>query len=268
MRLESKIKWKKNADQQSHVTLSTSTNRNPSSANSLPIHCNHLRVAFCPKIHPRSSVQATSLNTVPHGFTIGTTPDGKEYLVPSHMVPVLDQAFISYHTKIKIGVATSSGRVSYWYIQSPHCWMSCRSYDSSMSMWSLHPIYCLLTIILVWTGSEHPIWQDHPSQNPLPSRPCMSSHRSSCIDLMALQQLTDHKLLTLHSEVLTLQQKLSIWYKDASHCLYTCKIEKLALADANHKAFKNLDSHLEQYLMDLNECLWPQTDASSNSNQW
>ena len=85
--------------------------------------------------------------------------------------------------KIKMGVATSSGGVSYWSIQSPHCWMSCQSYDSSMAMQSPHPIYCLLTIILVWTGSEHPIWQDHPSQNPLPSRPCMSSHRSSCIDL-------------------------------------------------------------------------------------
>ena len=203
-----------------------------------------------------------------HGKQWIRFPDGKEYLVPSHMVPALDQAFTSYHTKIKMGVATSSGGVSYWSIQSPHCWMSCQSYDSSMAMQSPHPIYCLLTIILVLTGSEHPIWQDHPSQNPLPSRPCMSSHRSSCIDLMALQQLTDYKLLTLHSEVLTLQQKLGISYKDASHCLNTCEIEKLALADANHKAFKNLDSHLEQYLMDLNEHLWPQTDAGSNSNQW
>ena len=250
------------------MTLSTSTNRNPSSANSLPICWNHLRVASCPKIHPRSSMQATSLNTVPHGFTIGTTSDGKEYLVPSHMVPALDQAFASYHTKIKMGVATSSGGVSYWSIQLRHCQMSCRSYNSSMAKWSPHPIYCLLTIILVWTGSEHPIQQDHPSQNPLPSRPCTSSHRSSCIDLMALQQLTDQELLTLHSEVLTLQQKLGISYKDASHHLYTCKIEKLALTDANHKAFKNLDSYLKQYLMDLNEHLQPQKDASSDSNQW
>ena len=39
--------------------------------------------------------------------------------------------------------------------------------------------------------------------------------------------------------------------KDASHCLYTAKIKKLALANANHKAFKNLNNWLEEYVVEM-----------------
>ena len=144
-----------------------------------------------------------------------------------------------------MGVPTSLGGVSHWSIQSYYCQSQCWVYQAHIAVWSPHCLYSMLTNILVWTGSKHTIWQDHPSQNTLPSRPYTSSHISSSIELITLQQLTDHELLTLHSEVLALQEKLSISYKDALHWLYTCKIEKLALADANHRAFKNLDSHLK-----------------------
>lgn len=56
--------------------------------------------------------QATSIATIPPGFTIGTAPDGTQYLVPSHMVPALDQAFASYQSKINIGVPNAVGGVS------------------------------------------------------------------------------------------------------------------------------------------------------------
>lgn len=58
--------------------------------------------------------QATSLSAIPPGFTIGTAPDGQQYLVPSHMVPALDQAFASYQAKINIGVPAALGGVSEW----------------------------------------------------------------------------------------------------------------------------------------------------------
>ena len=52
------------------------------------------------------------------------------------------------------------------------------------------------------------------------------------------KQLSDHKCLTLHAEVVALQQHLGITYKDASHQLYMAELEKLKAADLAHKAFK------------------------------
>ena len=53
-------------------------------------------------------------------------------------------------------------------------------------------------------------------------------------------------------EVVALQNKLGISYKDASHWLYITELEQLKAADAKHKAFKNLDKQVEKYLEDLN----------------
>ena len=80
-----------------------------------------------------------------HGKQWIRFPDGKEYLVPSHMVPALDQAFASYHTKLKMGVATSLGGVSDWSIQLPDCQLSCQSYDLGTAVQSQHFIYFMLT---------------------------------------------------------------------------------------------------------------------------
>jgi hypothetical protein len=55
----------------------------------------------------------TSISTIPPGYTIGNTPDGKQYLVPSYMVPALDQAFASYQKKINMGVANADPGVSH-----------------------------------------------------------------------------------------------------------------------------------------------------------
>ena len=66
------------------------------------------------------------------------------------------------------------------------------------------------------------------------------------------QQLSDYECLTLHAEVVALQQHLGITYKDASHWLYMAELEKLKAADLAHKAFKNLNNHLETYLKSLN----------------
>ena len=58
---------------------------------------------------PHQTNQATFINTIPSGFTIGTAPNGNQYLVPSHMVPALDRAFASYQTKIDIGIPSAVG---------------------------------------------------------------------------------------------------------------------------------------------------------------
>ena len=67
------------------------------------------------------------------------------------------------------------------------------------------------------------------------------------------QQLSDQENLTLHAEVVALQQKLGISYKDASHRLYMAELEKLKVADETHKAFKNLDKRLTELLEYHNE---------------
>jgi hypothetical protein len=51
--------------------------------------------------------------------------------------------------------------------------------------------------------------------------------------------------------VLALQQQLGLSYKDASHRLYMAELEKLKIADKNHKAFENLDKRIGDYLGNL-----------------
>lgn len=60
----------------------------------------------------KATNQATSLSDIPPGFTMGTAPDGNQYLVPTHMVSALDQAFASYQCKINMGVPAAVGGVS------------------------------------------------------------------------------------------------------------------------------------------------------------
>jgi hypothetical protein len=67
------------------------------------------------------------------------------------------------------------------------------------------------------------------------------------------QQLSDQENLILHAEVVALQQKLGISYKDASHRLYMGELEKLKVADETHKAFKNLDKRITGLLEYHNE---------------
>lgn len=81
----------------------------------------------------------------------------------------------------------------------------------------------------------------------------MSTVSLARLDLIAEQELSEHEVLTLHAEVLALQEKLGISYKDASHRLYTAEIEKLALADAHHKAVSNLNARIKGYLEEINE---------------
>jgi hypothetical protein len=66
------------------------------------------------------------------------------------------------------------------------------------------------------------------------------------------QQLSEQEYLSLHAEVVALQQRLGISYKDASHRLYLREFERLKAADAKQKAFKNLERRIDNYLEDLN----------------
>ena len=54
----------------------------------------------------------TKIQNIPDGFTVGISPDGKQYLVPQYMVPALDQAFASYRSKEDLGVVNAPGGVS------------------------------------------------------------------------------------------------------------------------------------------------------------
>lgn len=65
------------------------------------------------------------------------------------------------------------------------------------------------------------------------------------------QQLSEQELLSNHAEVLALQHRLGLSYKDASHRLYMAEVEKLKVAQASEKAFRSLDRRLEQYLTNI-----------------
>ena len=52
--------------------------------------------------------------------------------------------------------------------------------------------------------------------------------------------------------MVALQERLGTSYKDASHRLYLAEAEKLKVADEKHKAFKNLDERIGNYLKRLN----------------
>jgi hypothetical protein len=70
---------------------------------------------------------------------------------------------------------------------------------------------------------------------------------------LVTQQLSDQEYLNLHAEVLALQEKLGISYKDAFHWLYLAEVEKLKVADEKYKAFKILESCLEVFLNKINK---------------
>ena len=73
------------------------------------------------------------------------------------------------------------------------------------------------------------------------------------------------KVDTHPAEVLALQQRLGISYKDASHWLYIIELEKLKVAEASHKAFKDLDMQIGEYLKNID--IWfGHIDANANAS--
>jgi hypothetical protein len=77
------------------------------------------------------------------------------------------------------------------------------------------------------------------------------------------QHFSEQELLTYHAEVLALQDTFGISYKDASHRLYMASLEKLKVSQASYKAFKNLDTRLKKYLVDLPKRFGPK-DVKAN----
>lgn len=62
---------------------------------------------------------------------------------------------------------------------------------------------------------------------------------------MLSKDLSEQENLALHAEVLALQQKLGLSYKDAAHRLYTAEAAKLLAMDVNRKAFRSLQVEME-----------------------
>jgi hypothetical protein len=56
-----------------------------------------------------------------------------------------------------------------------------------------------------------------------------------------LQGSSDRERLSAHSEVLALQEKLGIAYKDAAHRLYLAELERVKRDQKMYKAFASLE---------------------------
>ena len=63
--------------------------------------------------------------------------------------------------------------------------------------------------------------------------------------------------MNLYAEVLDLQERWGITYKDSSHWLYMAKLEKLKVVETSYKAFTNMDQWLDDYLKNLSKQFGP-----------
>jgi hypothetical protein len=63
--------------------------------------------------------------------------------------------------------------------------------------------------------------------------------------------MTDREMMGLHAEIISLCDRLSISYKDASHQLYMTKWEKLKNDDRTHKAFSSLTTRTRDAILTL-----------------
>ncbi|KAF8801929.1 hypothetical protein BYT27DRAFT_7215798 [Phlegmacium glaucopus] len=59
---------------------------------------------------------------------------------------------------------------------------------------------------------------------------------------------SDRECLSAHSEVLALQERLGILYKDAAHCLYMAELEGVKAQQNMYKAFTSLQGSMEKTL--------------------
>ena len=60
--------------------------------------------------------------------------------------------------------------------------------------------------------------------------------------------MTAREMMTLHANIMSLQEMLSISYKNASHQLYMSEWEKLTVDDKTDKAFSGLTKRLQASL--------------------
>lgn len=63
-----------------------------------------------------------------------------------------------------------------------------------------------------------------------------------------LQGPSDRERLSAHSEILVLQERLGISYKDAAHRLYMAELEGVKRDQAFYKAFSDLESSTKRTL--------------------
>ena len=66
-----------------------------------------------------------------------------------------------------------------------------------------------------------------------------------------MQSLSEHELLALHEDVLTMQKRYGISYKDATHHLYLAEIAKAEVLSEACKAFGELHQAMDQEIMDI-----------------
>ena len=75
--------------------------------------------------------------------------------------------------------------------------------------------------------------------------------------------MTAREMMTLHADVMSLRDLLSIWYKDASHWLYMNEFEKLKIDDKAVKAFSCMTKRLQDSLTHFQKWLETQSPGSN-----
>lgn len=66
--------------------------------------------------------------------------------------------------------------------------------------------------------------------------------------ILPLKGSSDRERLEAHSEILALQQRLGLSYKDAAHRLYMAELEKVKRDKMMYKAFSNLEKSIKKTL--------------------
>jgi hypothetical protein len=69
--------------------------------------------------------------------------------------------------------------------------------------------------------------------------------------LMTKQPLNELELLNIHADIVAIQHKLHISYKDASHLHYLTQVERLKASDEAYRGWKVFDDRLGASLASL-----------------
>lgn len=68
------------------------------------------------------------------------------------------------------------------------------------------------------------------------------------MELNLWQGSSDRERLSAHADVLALQERLGISYKDSAHRLYMAELERMKSDEKMHKAFANIQLSTQQAL--------------------
>ncbi|KAF8805985.1 hypothetical protein BYT27DRAFT_7257400 [Phlegmacium glaucopus] len=192
---------------------------------------------------------------IPDGCVSLVGPDGQRYVVPDFMVPAMRQVVEGKKKKedlmafgasgTKPAGSSSSGSTDIFCAGRVIGIMVSGIIGPGMTMPSIRDTstFALGTNVRAITVMLTIHWKVHEFNSPL-----FDIIREGKVMAPTVPGSSDREQLSAHSEVLVLQERLGILYKDAAHCLYMAELEKVKTDQKMYKAFTHLRGSTEETL--------------------